>query len=108
MKSCENPTSKRSAKCPQCGLYFAPSGLSDHIRFYYEKGMGKEKQKSIGDEINDVIDSMIESKRIDLMLLLHKSSITEGSALPKQVVDGALRFLAFEYIHKRGIFKEKH
>jgi hypothetical protein len=69
--------------------------------------MGKEKQKSIGDEINDVIDSMIESKRIDLMLLLYKSSITEGSALTKQVVDGELRLLAFEYIHKRGIFKEK-
>jgi hypothetical protein len=108
MKGCKTPTAKRSAKCPQCGLYFAPAGLCGHIRFYHKKGIAKDKQKSAHDEIDDLIDSKIESKRIDLMLLWNQSSKTEGSPVPKLVVDGALQLLAFEYIHKRGIFKEKH
>jgi hypothetical protein len=108
MKGCKTPTAKRSAQCPQCGLYFAPAGLSGHIRFYHEKGIGKKKQESTQDLIDDLIESKIESKRTDLMLLWHQYSKTEGSPLPKQVVDGALQLLAYEYIHKRGIFKEKH
>jgi hypothetical protein len=108
MKSCKNPTSKRSAKCPQCGLYFAPSGLSGHIRFCHEKRIGKKEQESVHDQIDALMDSMIDSKPVDLMLLSNQYLNTEGSLLPKQVVDRALQLLAFEYIHNRGIFKEKH
>lgn len=107
MKGCINPTSKRSAKCPQCGLYFAPAGLSGHIRFYHEKGIGKGKQKSIGDDIDDLMDSIIESKRIDLMLLCKQYLNTEDSLLPKHVANRAVQLLAVEYIHKRGTSRKK-
>ncbi len=108
MKGCKTPTSKRNTKCPQCSLYFAPSGLSGHIRFYHEKGIGKAKQESILNDVGDLMDSIIESKRIDLMSLCNQYLNTEGSLLPKHVVDRALQLLAFEYIHQRGVFKEKH
>jgi hypothetical protein len=77
MKGCENPTNKRSAKCPQCVFYFAPSGLSGHIRFYHEKRIGKKEQESVHDQIDALMDRIIESKRIDLMSLSNQYTQTQ-------------------------------
>ena len=32
------PTSYRDKKCPYCGLYFSPRGLSGHMRFKHSMG----------------------------------------------------------------------
>ena len=30
-------------QCPKCGLYFAPAGLTGHLRFYHKMRIGKKK-----------------------------------------------------------------
>jgi hypothetical protein len=103
MKGQKTPSRKRWAKCPKCGLYFAPAGLEGHKRFYHKMGIGQKKQ----DPAEEMYEVTRTKNRMQLMNLAGKYGRSKDPSLRRQLVDDALYNLAIDYIFGFGIFKEK-
>jgi hypothetical protein len=110
MKGQKVPSGKRTAKCPKCGLYYAPAGLIGHMRFYHDMGIGMDKQNSLGKLVEFLRQKNEFNKELRIHQLLElavQHLNAGGSGLPKQVIDGALELLVIEYLVGSGIFKQK-
>jgi len=90
-------------KCPQCGLYYAPAGLTGHLRFYHKMGIGMKKQ----DPVDDALDAIWELERLELLQALSQSVTSGDLTAQKQVLDQALKLFLLDYLSKRGIFQKK-
>lgn len=102
MKGQKTPSRKRWAKCPKCGLYFAPAGLEGHKRFYHKMGIGKKKRYYS----EQLYKEIMMTNRVRLMNLAGEYARSRDPSLRKQLVDDALYNLLSDYIFGYGIFKE--
>jgi len=102
VKGQEKPSPKRPAQCPKCGLYFAPAGLTGHLRFYHEMGIG-QKKKGLFDEGMKLFMGLKRSQLLDLV----RQRPTTSALLSPEAVDAALQLLLLEYAMDLGVFEKK-
>lgn len=104
MRGKTQPTAKRSERCPDCGLYYAPAGLIGHQMFVHKKRFTRTSQH---EDKADSAYRIVRQKKVVALMERAADETEKTGRVSGETLASIQEMMLIDYLFGRGLFRRE-